>query len=199
MPPGFGLVLPHVVHNVHNYHEEPHKHCHQHGHIGGLPLQAAEVHPRIQQFDQRLTRVLTLRPQVFPPAPFAHPPHRALADDPVHRLGLQVQSLHQLLQSAVTVPGVVVQPCLCASGAKVLPAGLPQQIMRQVQQAQLGPQMSQGARGERVDAVVGQVEVPQVNQIAEGTLGNATDVIVLQVEVDRFWGDPLWDLPQPGV
>lgn len=129
MPPGFGLVLPHIVHDIHNDHKEPYKHGHQHGDISGFPLQAAEVHPRIQQFNQWLTCVLTLRPWVFPPAPLAHPPHGALTDDPIHRLGLQVQSLHQLLKGAVTVPGVVVEPCLCTGRAELLPAGLLQQVM----------------------------------------------------------------------
>ncbi len=129
MPAGLGLVLPHIVHYIHNDHEEPYKHCHQHGHVSGFPLQAAEIHPRIQQFDQRLTCVLALRPWVFPPAPLAHPPHRALTNDPIHRLGLQVQSLHQLLKGAVTVPGVVVEACLCMNGAKLFPARLPQLVM----------------------------------------------------------------------
>lgn len=199
MPSGFSLVLPHIVHYVHNDHKEPYEHCHQHGDVSGFPLQAAEVHTRIQQFDQRLTCVLTLRPRVFPPAPLAQPPHRALTDDPIHRLGLQMQSLHQLLKGAVTVPGVVVEPCLCTSRAKLLPARLPQLVVREVKQAHLGAQMPQGPRGERVDAVVGQVQIPQVDQVAEGTLWNVPDVVAFQVEGDRFRWDPLWDLPQPGV
>lgn len=160
MPPGFGLVLPHIVHDVHNDHEEPYEHGHQHGDISGLPVQAAEVHSGIQKSDQRLPGMLSLRPRVFPPAPLAHPPGGAFADDPVDRLGLQVQGLHQLLQGAVTVPGVVVKPCLSAGGAELVAVGLPQLVVRKVQQAQLRSQMAQGPRSERVDAVVRQVQVP---------------------------------------
>lgn len=198
MPAGLGLVLPHVVDHIHNDHEEPHEHGYQHGHVGGLPLQAAEVHPRVQQLDQRLTRVLAGRARVLPATTLAGAPHRALADDPVDRLGLQVQGLHQLLQGAVAVPGVVVEPRLGSGGTKVFPAGLPQQVVREVQQTQLGPQVSQGTRGQRVDAVVGQVEVPQVDQVRKGTLRNAPDVIVVQVEINRVRGYPLRDLSQPG-
>ena len=199
MPAGLGLVLPHVVHHVHDDHEEPHEHGHQHGHVGGFPLQAAEVHPRIQQLDERLPRVLALRPRVLPPAALAHPPHGALTHDPVHRFGLEVQSLHQLLQGAVAVPGVVVEARLCSGGAELLPVGLSQQVVGEVQQAQLGAQVPQGPRGQRVDAVVGQVQVPQVDQVAEGPLRDVPDGVAFQVERDGFRWDPLWDLPQPGV
>lgn len=199
MPPGLGLVLPHIVHHIHNDHEEPNKHRHQHGHIGCFPLQAAKVHPGIQQFDERLTCVLALRPRVLPPAPLAQPSHRALANDPIHRLGLQVQSLHQLLEGAVTVPGVVVEACLCTSGAKFLSVGLPQLVVREVQQAHLGAQMPQGPRGQRVNTVVGQVQVPQVDEVGESPFRDVPDVVAFQVEGDRFWWDPLWDLPQPSI
>lgn len=199
MPPGFGLVLPHVVHHVHDDHEEPHEHGHQHGHVGGFPVQAAEVHPRIQKFDQRLARVLPLGARVLPPAPLAHPPQGAFADDPVDRLGLQVEGLHQLLQGAVAVPRVVVEPGLGAGGAELLPVGLPQLVVREVQQAQLGPQVPQGARGEGVDAVVRQVQLPEVDQVAESALGEAPDVVVLQVEGHGFRGDALGDLPEARV
>lgn len=59
--------------------------------------------------------------------------------------------------------------------------------------------MLQGPRGKRVDAVVGQVKVPQADQVIEGTLWDVPYVIALQVEGDSFWWDPLWDLPQPGI
>lgn len=144
MPTGFSLVLPHIVHYIHDDHEEPNEHCHQHGYISGFPLQTAEIHPRIQQFDQGLTCMLALGPRVLPPASLTHPPHRALTHDPVDRLWLQVQGLHQLLEGAVTVPGVVEEARLCPGGAKLLPAGLPQLVVREVQQAQLGAQVPQG-------------------------------------------------------
>lgn len=129
MSASLSLVLPHIVHYIHNDHEEPHKHGHQHGYISGLPLQTAEIHPRVQQFNQRLACVLAQRPRVLPPAALAHPPHRALTYYPIHCLRLQVQSLHQLLECAVTVPGIVVKTCLCTSGTKLLLAGVPQLVM----------------------------------------------------------------------
>lgn len=199
MSSGFGLVLPHIVHDVHNDHEEPYEHGYQHGDVRGLPVQAAEVHPGIQKFDQRLTRVLPLGPRVFPPAALTHPPHGAFTDDPVDRLGLQVEGLHQLLQGAVAVPGVVVKPRLGPGGAELLAVGLPQQVVRKVQQAQLGPQVPQGPRSKRVDAVVRQVQVPQVDQVTKGALWEVSDVVVFQVEGDSLRRDTLGDLPQPRV
>lgn len=199
MPAGLSLVLPDVVHNVNDDHEEPHEHRHQHGHVRGLSLQAAEIHPGVQKFDQRLSRVIPVRPRVLPPAALADHPHGALADNPVHRFGLQVQGLHQLLEGAVAVPGVVVEARLGLGGAELFLAGLPQQVVREVQQAQLRAQMSQGARGQGVDAVVGQVQVPQVRQVAEGALGNVPNVVAFQVQGDRSGWDPLWNLPQAGV
>ncbi|TNN82199.1 hypothetical protein EYF80_007567 [Liparis tanakae] len=84
-------------------------------------------------------------------------------------------------------------------GSKLLPAALPQLVVREVQQAQLGAQMPQGPRGQRVDSVVRQVQIPQVEQAAEGALGDASDVVAFQVEGDSFRWDPLWDLPQPRI
>lgn len=170
--PSILLILPHIIYHIRDHHGEPAKHGDEHGVVSSLFREVTKV-SIIGSVEER------------PPSMFIQ--HRGLANYIVCCLMIGCHAPQNLLESAVTMPGVVGN-----SGPRL-------QIIEGIFMHALNPvvRQVQGLQGfcysfecmliDELNAVFRQVENSQLMEVLKNLIGDGCDLIGVQVEQNCFW------------
>lgn len=167
MSPCILLILPHIIHHIGDHHSEPAKHGDQHGIIGS--------------FFREVTKVSVIGSiEEWPPSMFIQ--HGSLTDDIVGRLMVGGHAPQNLLESTVTVPGVVGDSGPGLQVVEGIFVHTLNPVVRQVQSLQSFSYSFEGMLVDELNAVFGQVENSQLMEVLKDLIGDRCDLIGVQIQ-----------------
>lgn len=169
--PGVLLILPHVIHHVRDHHGEPAKHGDEHGIVSGLFREVTKV-SIVGSVEERSPGMLIQ--------------HRGLANYVVCCLVIGCHAPQNLLEGAVTVPRVVGDsgPSLQIIEGIFVHALNP--VVREVQGLQGFCYSLECMLIDKLDAVFGQIENPQLMEVLKNLIGYRCDLIGVQIQQNCF-------------